>query len=209
VRGDMGVFAVVGTALMFLTFAAMTAGIASRPDPEDALYNHYLLIPSSVQALSDAASACIGYAVTQALDHSSDPHHNISSVTQSSASSYFDTCMTTAVNRIKSAMSAHGFLPSVTPSLNFSCTGPGGDCSDVNVTGSIDYGYFLDITLAGIRIQKDFNGTLPIQKSATVTPTGTIWVGSPATDSDDRNVYRILVRDDLLGRIEVNGTWPR
>ncbi len=208
-RGDMGVFTVVGTALMFLAFAAMAAGIASRPDPEDVLYNHYVLVPTSAQSMSDAVSACVGYAITQALDHSSDPHHNISSVTQSSASSYFNTCVSTALNRIRSEMSAHGFLPSITPSLTFSCVGSGGDCSDVNVTGSIGYGYHLDVTLAGIRVQKDFSGTIPIDKNAAVTPTGKIWVGDPSTPSDDRNVYRIIVRDELLGRVEVNGIWPR
>ncbi len=197
-RGDMGVFAVVGTALMFLAFAAMAAGIASRPDPEDAFYNQYLLLPSSVQAASDAVSACMGYAITQALDKALD--HNIASVGTSDARPLFDSCLSTALNRIEGNVHTLGPQLSFTNNVVFTCTGTGGDCSTAKATGNIQYGFMIDATIAGIRVQKDFSGTLPIDKNAAVVPTGA-FVGS-------RAIYRIVIKDRMLGRVEVNGVWP-
>ncbi|NPA77135.1 MAG: hypothetical protein GXN93_05290 [Candidatus Diapherotrites archaeon] len=202
-------FAVVGTSLMFLAFAAMAVAVASQPDLEDVFYNQYLLLPSSLQAASDAVSACTGYAIVQALDHSSNTHHPISSVTQSSVQNYFSTCTSTALGRIDSQVGAIGLTLSLTPSLTVQCGAGGTDCSSVTVTGSITYSFNLDSSAAGVRVTKSFTGTLPIDKNASVVPTGKIWVGNPSTPSDDRNVYRILVYDRLLKRIEVNGVWPR
>ncbi len=208
-RGDMGVFIVVGTALMFLAFAAMAVSVASQPDLEDAFYNQYMLFPSFLQSASDAVSACTGYAIVQALDNSPDPHHNISSVTQSAVLGYFNNCTSTAFSRVDQAVVRLGPVATLTRHISVACVGPDGECNVVSVIGYVSYDFNVDANLSGVRIQKQFAGKLNIAKRAVVLPTGQIWIGNPATPADDRNVYRILVYDLLLGRVEVNGVWPR
>jgi hypothetical protein len=203
VRGaGLDIFNVVGLSFLFIAWAVATMHLVARPDPEDFFYNRQIQIPFVEQAASDGLSQCLAYSVVQALDHNA-PHHLISEVTQPTVSQYFDSCKSNFFSDLSSVAAGEGL--SITK-LNYAGSGPvcvGGDCNHVKLDGTLHFEF--NIPLSAFGFSGDWAGTksISVRKEMNVEDTGLVDAAS------GRPIYRVLVTDLSLSRVEVNGVWPQ
>jgi len=198
VRGNFGVLSVVATSLMFITWAALTMSLYSRPLSEDFLYNRIFMAYTGLQAYNNALSDCLAYSAARSLDDA--PDHNISSVTQNDIRGYFDSCMDEFASRLASAGSDYNVLFTFSDVPKPTCLG---SCDHVKLYGTYRYSIAIDGVFNGLSISwKKDNQVAPVNKEMNVVFTGAY------RTTDGRPVYRITVADRLLDRTEVNGLWP-